>query len=370
MASNILNSPFSTAIPPGHGKVVLSVLPPGIPSLSTLSYKYPLKLISRVSTCNSETSTVSPLHLYVLSYGGGLLPGDHINVCIELKPHSKLVVTTPQGSTKIFKTGPRLSQKGSPPGVADNLKSDRSQQIVNVDLCPESSLCYLPDPAVPFKNSKYEQIQLFTFLEGEYCGSQEPIENELPNRKSRRPSLCILDWVTEGRSARGEKWSFDLWHSRNEVWVKDCKTGRKRLLLRDNLTLSNEAGPSDPGAESRAHPLAMPPSIIARTAPHTVLGTLILYGPLFDSLSAFFMNAFSSEPRIGARNWSSNKSSVEQSAQKPPIITWTAAQVRSGFVLVKFGAPDFESAKRWLGGMLREEGSIMKEFGDEALSYL
>jgi urease accessory protein len=44
--------------------------------------------------------------------------------------------------------------------------------------------------------------------------------------------------------------------------------------------------------------------------------------------------------------------------------------VRGGFVLVKFGAADFETAKDWLGGALREEGSVANEFGEEALSCL
>jgi urease accessory protein len=39
-------------------------------------------------------------------------------------------------------------------------------------------------------------------------------------------------------------------------------------------------------------------------------------------------------------------------------------------VLVKFGAKDFETAKDWLGGLLREEGSIIREFGEEALFCL
>ncbi|KAK2841608.1 hypothetical protein FQN49_006085, partial [Arthroderma sp. PD_2] len=46
----ILNSPFaasSFAKSSGRGEVVLTVLPPSIPSLSTLSYNYPLKLLSR-----------------------------------------------------------------------------------------------------------------------------------------------------------------------------------------------------------------------------------------------------------------------------------------------------------------------------------
>ena len=77
------------------------------------------------------------------------------------------------------------------------------------------------------------------------------------------------------------------------------------------------------------------------------------------------MESFTSQPRIGGRNWSS-ASTVEPSRNQDEVI-WTSARVRAGFVLVKFGAKDLEAAREWLGGMLRKEGSIAREFGEEAL---
>ncbi|WEW57440.1 hypothetical protein PRK78_002907 [Emydomyces testavorans] len=386
MPSNIINSPFSTSIAPGHGKAVLSILPPGVPSLSALSYRYPLKLISRIPACRLDSkypaSATTPVHLYLISYGGGLLPGDHINVSIELQPRSRLVITTPQGSTKLYKTESQAKRGKNDTRISDASKLDRSQQVINVALSAESGICYLPDPVVPFEKSKYEQLQHFTLLLGEDSSSlsSQPFKDRIEQKDCHRPSLCVLDWVTEGRSARGEKWSFSLWQGRNEVWAQDCKTGKKRLLLRDTVTLSDETSASNeqdmPNGVGKQHMhQAIPsptstPSIAARTAPHGVLGTLILYGPLFDSLSSFFMEEFSAQPRIGAHYSSPSKSADETDTNKHSKVAWTAALVRSGFVVVKFGAPDFESAKRWLGGMLRREGSVEKEFGDEALSYL
>ncbi|EEP75547.1 conserved hypothetical protein [Uncinocarpus reesii 1704] len=382
MPSNIINSPFSTSIPPGHGEVVLSILPPGIPSISILSYRYPLKLISRIPACRLDSkypaSATRPVHLYLLSYGGGFLPGDHIEVSIKLQPRSRLVVTTPQGSTKIYKTESQAERdKRTVPGS----KLDRSQQIINVELSAESGLCYLPDPAVPFEKSRYEQIQRFTLLEGEDLSrTTAPSAKDGEKDKScHLASLCVLDWVTEGRSARGENWAFDLWEGRNEVWVRDCKTGKTRLLVRDTVILSDETSASNendtPNGDIRQHKRqaqfsATPLPISSRTAPHGVLGTLILYGPLFDSLSACFMEEFSSMPRIGNRYGPSSQPAHETGTSKTSNVTWTAARVRSRFVIVKFGAPDFESAKCWLGGILRKEGSVQKEFGEEALLYL
>ncbi|KAL4807662.1 UreD urease accessory protein-domain-containing protein [Aspergillus unguis] len=345
-------SPFESSIAkPGQGTVVLSLLPPANPSLSTLTYKYPLKLLTRTPgfVPQSVSSSASqPVHLYLLTYGGGLLPGDQIDVSITLEPRTRLVVTTPQGSTKIFKTE-------TSPG---RTLSDQSRQNLDVHIGQEAALCYLPDPSAPFKDSRYEQIQTFT------------VSNSA--KDSTRASLCVLDWVTQGRISRGENWDLRLWKGKNEIWLDQPELAtsngvmkkKKKLLLRDSLILNDEL--------PEQHDDNPPKSLIReRTSPHGVIGTLILYGPVFASLSNFFVEKFGSLPRIGARNWSSSvpaATDVPENYDAP--VTFTVARVRAGCVLVKFGAADFETAKDWLGGVLREEGSIAKEFGEEALFCL
>ncbi|PYH91707.1 UreD-domain-containing protein [Aspergillus ellipticus CBS 707.79] len=364
-----IKSPFSSSIAkPGHGEVVLSLLPPCNPSLTTLTYKYPLKLLTRtagiVPQAPSSLSTScpsQPVHLYLLTYGGGLLPGDHISVSITLDPRTRMVVTTPQGSTKIFKTEPPSPTKPIHKPVVD-----KSRQTLDVHIAADAALCYLPDPAVPYKDSRYEQIQTFT-VDG----------------NSNTSSLCLLDWVTQGRTSRGENWDFHLWRGRNEIWstapatehdTPGQKPKKKQLLLRDSLILDSEVdldaeSDSEDGTlgSTRTHDQNL---IRERTHPYGVVGTLILYGPVFERLGAFMLERFTSLPRIGARNWAS--SSLEQAATDAApnydsLVTFTAARVRGGFVLVKFGAEDFATAKDWLGMVLREEGTILSEFGEEAL---
>ncbi|KAL4787908.1 UreD urease accessory protein-domain-containing protein [Aspergillus varians] len=359
-----VKSPFEASIAkPGQGKVVLSLLPPANPSLSTLTYKYPLKLITRhpgFVPQSASPSASQPVHLYLLTYGGGLLPGDQIDVSITLEPRTRLVVTTPQGSTKIFKTE-------TSPG---RTLSDQSRQTLDVRIGREAALCYLPDPSAPFKNSRYEQIQSFT------------VENTA--KDSSRSSLCVLDWVTQGRASRGENWDFHTWKGKNEVWLMNEPTApriskienkKKKLLLRDSLILNDETtsatvAPAQDQDQNQANNPAK--SLVReRTSPHGVIGTLILYGPVFEKLSSFLVDKFTSLPRIGARNWSSSApAAVEMPQNYDAHVTFTAARVRAGCVLVKFGAADFETAKDWLGGILREEGSITKEFGEEALFCL
>lgn len=389
-----IRSPFESSIAkPGQGTVVLSLLPPNNPTLTTLTYKYPLKLVPRApgfvpapdSSTLSESCPSRPVHLYLLTYGGGLLPGDHIEVSIKLEPRTRMVVTTPQGSTKIFKTEPdndngiKLIKGHRKQMPANKHLANMSQQSLDVHIGRQAALCYLPDPSVPFKNSRYAQVQTFTV--------------DASAKGDERSSLCVLDWVTQGRTSRGENWNFRFWRGRNEVWATDEKTGKSRLLLRDSVILDDEREDLDDsdedldeevgesGLNSHSGRADTPPPqaglvplniIQERTRPHGVVGTLILSGPVFDSLGAYLMQKFNSQPRIGSRNWSSSApaSAPEPSVSTKGDVTWTAARVRAGFVLVKFGAKDFETAKDWLGGLLREEGSIAREFGEEALFCL
>lgn len=389
-----IRSPFESSIAkPGQGTVVLSLLPPNNPTLTTLTYKYPLKLVPRApgfvptpdSSTLSESCPSRPVHLYLLTYGGGLLPGDHIEVSIKLEPRTRMVVTTPQGSTKIFKTEPgndngiKLIKGHRKQMPANQHLANMSQQSLDVHIGRQAALCYLPDPSVPFKNSRYAQVQTFTV--------------DASAKGDERSSLCVLDWVTQGRTSRGENWNFRFWRGRNEVWATDEKTGKSRLLLRDSVILDDEREDiydsdedldeevGESGLNSHSGRADTPPPqaglvplniIQERTRPHGVVGTLILSGPVFDSLGAYLMQQFNSQPRIGSRNWSSSApaSAPEPSLSTKGDVTWTAARVRAGFVLVKFGAKDFETAKDWLGGLLREEGSIAREFGEEALFCL
>jgi urease accessory protein len=354
----VLKSPFESSIAsPGNGRVELSILPPSIPTLTTLTYKYPLKLLSRAPGFAPESSVLDdcatrPIHLYLLTYGGGLLPGDHINVSITLNPRTRLVVTTPQGSTKIFKTAP-----GAARSRGSNAGDDMSRQTLDVHIGSQAALCYLPDPSAPFKDSRYEQAQIFT-VDGAQAGN-------------KRSSLCVLDWVTQGRTSRGENWDFQLWKGRNEVWAEDKSSGKRRLLLRDSVILDEvKNAEREEETDSSAHPNSSGGIIRQRTWPHGIIGTLILYGPIFDQLGSYFIETFASQPRIGGRNWSSSPSTTSSVPSKHDNVTWTAARVRAGFVLVKFGAKDFETAREWLGQFIREEGSVVREFGEEALFCL
>lgn len=328
-------SPFAKSTSkPGHGSIVVDILPPATPVLRTVSYQYPLKLIAPEPLPPpdyvSGADTPRLVHtVYLLTYGGGIVAGDSINLDVHLDRQTRLLLLT-QGSTKIFKTeDPQLI----------------SHQRMNVNLKRGATLLYLPDPVQPFASTAFSQSQLYHLDDGE-------------------GSLCVCDWVTSGRSARGENWDIYEYSSRNEVWTTET-SGKKRLLLRDNLILDKH-GRTDMRLSSRMDGFS-------------VFGTLIVRGPVFAWLAKFFLDEFEALPRIGGRNWGdvvqTELSPKEQwrterlSRENNDGVVWSAANVRD-FVLVKFASTEVEGSRNWLRDMIKEEGSVLRAFGERALLCL
>lgn len=404
MTTSTPGNPFAKSkAKPGEGEIILSLLPPGKQVLTAFEYQYPLKLISpdphivavtstdhtsqaKASANETATANVPVTTVFLLTYGGGLLAGDNINLTITLDPHTRLALLT-QGSTKIFKAKEQslsASTTATLTSFSNPAPLSLTRQTLNVKISPHAALCYLPDPNQPYARSTYIQHQ--TFYTSPYGSS----------------SLLFLDWVSEGRSARGEHWDLTSWRGRTEVREFDESSNSPgRLLIRDSLQLF-----SDDVADLRA-----------KTAGHGIVGTLIIYGPVFGGLGEFIMKEFRALPRIGAKNWApppktptiieeegegskdyfgapapqsphahhrnhkhgpttqSSTSPMPGGAHKHRAdehvegLLWTAAPVR-GFVIVKFGAPDVDGARRWLGEMLRQEGTVEREFGHQALLCL
>ena len=322
-------SPFQKSSSfPGQGNIELSLLPPGKQVLTDLTYQYPLKLIAPDPHNSAQKKHVTVV--FLLTYGGGLVGGDTINLKVSLAEHTRLVLVT-QGSTKIFKSPTRAIKSG---------------QTINVKVGQGAALCYLPDPTQPFAESVYAQRQNF-FVH--------------PNGLS---SLCVLDWVSEGRRARGESWHLWSWQGRNEIRELDQESGQPgRLLLRDSVMLNDDSGPGG--------------SLLQKTNRMGVFGSLIVSGPLFKSLGQFFLAEFKTQPRIGARNWSAATESNDTEkvvearmlVEKQDGLQWTAAEIR-GVVLVKFCSREVDGGRRWLNSMMRREGTVEKEFGQQALLCL
>jgi urease accessory protein len=325
-----MTSPFPvSSSAPGEGRIVIELLPHGISALSTITFQYPLKLISPSPAAGQKSVLV-----FLLTYGGGLVGGDRVHLTIDVKPDAKLSIVT-QGHTKIFKSPTR---------------DVVTRQRLHVTLHDNAALCLLPDPVQPFEGSVYQQSQSFILAD--------------------TASLCLLDWVSAGRTARGEDWDLLAWSGRNEVWAAEKFGGRPRLLLRDNVILEGDSSDSKE-KELRNKMQQM-----------GIFGTLVLKGPLTEGLAAFLLAEFAALPRIGARDFRTQAKvdrdneltlSAEEAwrqarlnQEKADSVLWSAAKIR-GCTVVKFGASTVEGGRMWIGSILKQEGSISQLFGHDSI---
>jgi urease accessory protein len=134
------------------------------------------------------------------SLGGGLVAGDETFLRIDLSAGTRCVLGT-QSSTKIYR-----NPEAKPCGHRTVAHLGRG-----------AFLALLPDPVQPFAQALYTQRQSFHLEEG--------------------ASLVLVDWLTSGRAARGERWAFTRVETCNQVLLNG------RQLLMDALRLDSEDGP-------------------------------------------------------------------------------------------------------------------------------
>ena len=137
---------------------------------------------------------------YLSSLGGGLVAGDETRLSLRLGAGTRCLVST-QASTKVYR-----NPAGRPCG----------HQLA-ASLGAGAVLVLAPDPVQAFAGSSYTQRQAFHLA---------------PDS-----GLVLLDWLCSGRSARGERWAFTRFRSRNEIFL-----GPERLLV-DSLLLDPADGP-------------------------------------------------------------------------------------------------------------------------------
>ena len=243
-----------------------------------------------------------------MSYGGGLVGGDQIELSVHVETDCKLSLLT-QGSTKIFKQ--RNSKDENPPST--------TSQVLRVKIDDGGLLALLPDPIQPFADSCYNQHQSFELH---------------PNA-----NLILLDWVNSGRPARGENWTLTSLRSRNDILEVTQTEKPKRLILRDTLLLNS--------------------NIASSMYPHECFATVILRGPLLQDYSASVVAKFKQEDRVR------RSSTVRPAAQKERA-TWTAGLVREGCCVVKIAGETNEIVKEFLTELLVVE-VLENLIGREAL---
>ena len=135
--------------------------------------------------------------IYSATYGGGLVGGDAVRLAVDVGPRAMAFLST-QSSTKAYR-----SDRGTSAHL-DALVSDGGLLVV------------APDPIVCFAGSSYRQAQHVDL--------------------SRTGAFVLVDWLSSGRRAAGERWAFDRYSSRTTVRVDG------RLVFYDGLSLDSADG--------------------------------------------------------------------------------------------------------------------------------
>ncbi|KAH9937167.1 UreD-domain-containing protein [Fomitopsis serialis] len=277
---------------PGTGRIVLRKHGSEA-TFSELSYVYPLKLLSpRLSPRDASA-------VYVVTYGGGLVGGDRVQLSVIVDEGAALVMLT-QGSTKVFKNRPGHRLTARSQGTLSNAVTT---QVLEVSIAREGALFLLPDPVTCFRSAAYNQLQVF--------------------RLEASASLVLLDWVTSGRKSRGEEWVFSRYYSMNEVWIGDRRLAKDIMLLEEQETIRS-----------------LPPRTLADSlAPYSCYATLIMCGPLVEST-------------LGSLSAEYGRTTVFKHAS-PPELLWSLSAIGDGAgCVVRVAATETETVRNWLNERL------------------
>ena len=180
--------------PPGSGHLGIEIVS-GQSAATSVWATSPLKILVPRPRGPSVWACLSSL-------GGGMVAGDEIELALSLGAQARCFLTT-QASTKVYR----------------NPDSRPCTHHLTAQIGPGSLLAHIPDAVQGFGHSDYTQRQEFSL----HTGS----------------GLVLVDWLCSGRVARGERWAFQRFKSRNEVFCDGS------CALVDSLLLDPGDGPLD-----------------------------------------------------------------------------------------------------------------------------
>ena len=209
--------------------------------------------------------------VYAATFGGGLVGGDAIQLTAEVAADARALVTT-QASTKVYRS----------------LRP--SKQTITADVDAGGLLAVVPDPVVCFAGADFTQCQRYDL--------------------HADASLVVVDWMTSGRHAAGERWVFSKYES-----CLDIRRHAQPVLF-DTIVLEQEL---DPVAE--------------RMGRFESLLTAVFTGPLVSATVDTIVDRTSRQPISCGED-----------------LVVSAARLRDGGLLLRAASASVER----LGGTLRE----------------
>ena len=134
--------------------------------------------------------------VYAATLGGGLVGGDEIRLRAEVTAGARALLTT-QASTKVYRS----------------LRPCR--QSLNAIVDADALLAVVPDPVVCFAEADFTQTQRYDL--------------------HADASLVMVDWITSGRHASGERWAFSRYESRFDIRRGSQQIFFDALVLEPNI---------------------------------------------------------------------------------------------------------------------------------------
>lgn len=182
----------AAAAPPGAAGLEVALVD-GLSAAVSVRSRSPMKLLTPLARGQSVWA-------YTSSFGGGMVAGDQTRLDLDIGPGARCHVGS-QASTKIYR-----NPEGRPCGHTTHARIHEG-----------ALLSLTPDPVQAFAGARYRQHQEFDLARG--------------------ASLVLVDALSSGRTACGERWEFQAYHSRTLVRQEG------RLCFMDALALDGGAGP-------------------------------------------------------------------------------------------------------------------------------
>ena len=201
--------------------------------------------------------------VYAATLGGGLVGGDDIQLRADVTAGARALLTT-QASTKVYRS------------------LRRSRQSLTATVDADALLAVLPDPIVCFADADFIQTQRYDL--------------------HADASLVMVDWITSGRHAAGERWAFSRYESRFDI-----RRGPHRVFV-DGLVLESNVD-----------------AVVARMGRFEVLLTAVISGPLVSLAAVELVNRIS-------------ETSIERGAN----LVMSAAALRDGGALLRMAGTSVE----------------------------
>ncbi|KAJ1916737.1 hypothetical protein H4219_003607 [Mycoemilia scoparia] len=320
------------------------------PHFSPLQSTYPARLdedsqqqeLADSDNKVNQKFTYYPSGNFMLTYGGGLVHGDHIRLSVKVGYKVALLMLT-QGTTKVFP-----KRNGRQPSTlisnTTNLNPNQTYQTIVCSVAPSALLCILPDPVTCFQKAHYHQRQ--------------SVHLEDPDTSS----LILLDWFTSGRMSRGEHWDFDVYSSMNVVTTasksgsetKDTKESRS-LIVRDALLLDSKNMLS----------------FKTQLSSYNVIGYLLVLGPGVAVVADVFRNIHEVQ-KIRPFNPALKTHVGHDPNSDDAKVTWSVSEVSESGVVgiaVRFTGPSADLLKRWLKKHLSPLRSIIGDSAFDVFYY-